>query len=178
MIGIVSWGEASARDVVRRVNKLVVNPVMMRLAGRRYWYASAIHHRGRRSGREYATPVVADVIKGGFLIPLPYGTEVDWLRNVLAARQATLDVHGKTVTVGEPRVLPADQVLSLLPSARASWWRLMRMDSFLQVLTVPPTAPSKRTATRKRPATASTRKPRTRTPRASTPHRNGTSWAG
>jgi hypothetical protein len=51
-MGIVSWGGAQAWDAVRQVNKRVANPVMLRLAGRRYWYAAAIHHRGRRSGRE------------------------------------------------------------------------------------------------------------------------------
>ncbi|HUH69305.1 MAG TPA: nitroreductase, partial [Mycobacterium sp.] len=57
---------------------------MLRLAGRKHWYASAIRHAGRRSGKQYATPVVADRVADGFVIPLPYGTRVDWLQNVLA----------------------------------------------------------------------------------------------
>jgi deazaflavin-dependent oxidoreductase (nitroreductase family) len=183
MLEIVSWGEASARDAVRRFNKLVVNPVMMRLAGRRYWYASAIRHRGRRSGREYATPVVAEEVDGGFVIPLPYGTHVDWLRNVLAAGQAVLEIHGKTFTVLEPRVLPSDQALPLLPSARASWWRLTGIDAFLEVRTAPEPAPPERPAarkrpstgtTRKRPSTGTTRKPVTRTARETTAARRRT----
>jgi hypothetical protein len=32
-------------------------PTMMKLAGRRYFFAGIIRHSGRRSGREYATPV-------------------------------------------------------------------------------------------------------------------------
>jgi deazaflavin-dependent oxidoreductase (nitroreductase family) len=125
------------RDAVRRYNKYVLNPLMLRLAGRRHWYASALHHVGRRSGRAYVTPVVADAVAGGYLVPLPYGSDVDWLRNVLAAGTCTLDVHGRTVALHAPQVLPAERVLPLLPSSRAAWWRLTRMREFL-VLSIEP----------------------------------------
>lgn len=148
-MGNVLRGDATARDTVRRFNRRVLNPLMMRLAGRRYWYASVIHHSGRRSGREYATPVVAYAIDGGFLIPLPYGTDVDWLRNVLTAGEAILDVHGKTGTVREPIVLAWDQALPLLPPARASFWRRLPRVSFLRVNTAPDTMPPNRPATPK-----------------------------
>jgi deazaflavin-dependent oxidoreductase (nitroreductase family) len=170
---IVSWGEASVRDAVRRFNKLVINPVVVRVAGRRYWSAAVIHHRGRSSGREYATPVFAEAVHGGFLIPLPYGTKVDWLRNVLAAGQATLEVYGKTFKVQEPVVVSSGQALPLLSSARAVWWRLMRMGSFLQVATAPVATPGQRAALRKRPATESVDAPRT-TPHATAPRRRST----
>ena len=41
-----------------------------------------------------------------FVVPLPYGTRVDWLRNVLAARRATIDAQGKTYNVVEPVARP------------------------------------------------------------------------
>lgn len=78
---------ASVRDAVRVFNKHALNPVMMRMAGRKHWYAGVIRHTGRRTGQEYATPVVADRVADGFIVPLPHGTGVDWLRNVLAAPQ-------------------------------------------------------------------------------------------
>lgn len=125
------------RDIVRRYNKYVLNPLMLILAGRRYWYASALHHVGRRSGRRYVTPVVADAVADGYLVPLPYGTGVDWLRNILAAGTCTLDVHGRTVTAHALEVIPAERALALLPPSRASWWRLVGMDEFLKLSTAP-----------------------------------------
>src|SRR5215218_6462770 len=59
-------------NAVRTFNKHVFNPAMVRLAGRRHWYAAAIRHKGRRSGKEYATPVVAELVEDGFIVPLPY----------------------------------------------------------------------------------------------------------
>jgi len=67
---------------VRRIRKGIINPAMLLLAGRRHWYGAALHHIGRRSDRPYTTPVVAEPAADGFVIPLPYGTDVDWLRNI------------------------------------------------------------------------------------------------
>lgn len=92
-------------DAVRVFNKHLLNPAMMLLAGRRYWYASVIEHTGRRTGKRYATPVVAERVTDGFIIPLPYGTHTDWLRNVLAAGHATIRVHGKTYKAVDPQIL-------------------------------------------------------------------------
>lgn len=65
---------------MRTFNKYVLNPPMRLPAGRKHWYASVIRHIGRRSGKAYATPVVAERVPDGFVIPLPYGADVDWLR--------------------------------------------------------------------------------------------------
>jgi deazaflavin-dependent oxidoreductase (nitroreductase family) len=61
-----------------------------------------IRHRGRRSGKEYAAPVVVKPIEEGFIVPLPYGEDVDWLKNVQAAGRATVEAKGETYAVGEP----------------------------------------------------------------------------
>ena len=79
-----SW-PAPFRTLIRTSNKYLLNPLMLQLAGRRHWYASVIEHTGRRSGKRYSTPIVADQVGEDILIPLPYGTQVDWVRNVLTA---------------------------------------------------------------------------------------------
>ena len=95
------------RDAVRSFNKHALNPAMMYLAGRRYWYAAVVRHTGRQSGRHYATPVVADRVTDGFIVPLPYGTRVDWLRNVQASGTAAVTAGGHTYDVIEPEIIDA-----------------------------------------------------------------------
>jgi hypothetical protein len=113
------------RDAVRIFNKHLLNPVMLQLAGRKHWYASVIRHSGRRSGKGYATPVVAEHVTGGFIVPLPYGTRVDWLRNVLAAGEATVVAHGQTCDVVGPEILDAPTALpQISPSHRRTFQRL------------------------------------------------------
>ncbi|MDH6194026.1 deazaflavin-dependent oxidoreductase (nitroreductase family) [Mycobacterium frederiksbergense] len=113
------------RDAVRSFNRYALNPVMMCLAGRKHWYASVIRHTGRTSGKHYAKPVVAEQVSGGILIPLPYGTHVDWLRNVRAAGHATVTTAGETLEVTKPEVIDLSQARSELPPGRH--WALQRI---------------------------------------------------
>ncbi|MGF1595335.1 MAG: nitroreductase/quinone reductase family protein [Acidimicrobiales bacterium] len=56
-----------------------------------------IRHVGRSSGRPYRTPLEALPVDGGFIFTLVYGSRSDWVQNVLAAGEATLEVEGKVV---------------------------------------------------------------------------------
>ena len=107
-------------------------PPMMNLAGRRHWYAAVIRHRGRRSGREYTTPVVAVPAAGdAFVIPLPYGEEVDWLKNVLAAGRATVGAKGEIYDIFEPEVIAAAEASPLLDERHRRTWRRFGIEHFL-----------------------------------------------
>ncbi len=121
------------KDKVRTFNKYVLNPVMMLLAGRKHWYASVIRHTGRRSGRHYATPVVAEQIDNGFIIPLPYGTDVDWLRNVQATGEAIVSTGGRNYNVAEPRIIDAQTANRLLSTRRAAAFERFGVDRFLRL---------------------------------------------
>ena len=112
--------------LIRRFNRAILNPVMLRIADRLHGsYPAVVSHVGRRSGRPYRTPVVARPIRGGFVIPLPYGMDTDWCRNVRAAGHCTLERSGETFDVGSPEVVAADEVLPLVPDrVRRTWQRV------------------------------------------------------
>ena len=121
------------RDAVRSFNKHVLNPAMMHLAGRRYWYAAVMRHTGRRSGRHYATPVVADRVANGFIVPLPYGTDVDWLRNVQASGAAAVSIGGHTYDVVEPEIIDAATAGPQLSPGRRRVFQAFGIERFLTV---------------------------------------------
>ncbi len=58
---------AMVRDRVRQFNKNVLNPVVLPLAGSRVRFYAIVRHVGRRSGRSYSTPVVAQPTADGFV---------------------------------------------------------------------------------------------------------------
>jgi deazaflavin-dependent oxidoreductase (nitroreductase family) len=119
-----SW-PAPLRRAIRVWNKYVTNPVMRRFAGGENSYAGVIDHVGRKSGKQYSTPIGAERIADGFLIPLGYGAQVDWLRNVLAAGRATVTSKGETREVRNPRVIDAREALPILePAVRRRYERL------------------------------------------------------
>lgn len=121
------------RDMVRAFNKRVLNPVMLRMAGRRHWYAAVLRHTGRRSGESYVTPVVAERIEDGFIIPLPYGTKVDWLQNMLAAGHATIATKGNSYEVVNPAIIDAAAALPRVSPRRGRAWRFLGIQHYVQV---------------------------------------------
>ncbi len=64
----------------------------------------AVHHRGRKSGREYRTPVKVFRRGNDYVVALPYGATCDWARNVLAAGRCDLEIRGTRMPMAEPTV--------------------------------------------------------------------------
>lgn len=109
-------GNPRAIRLLTSYHKHVTNPVMVRFFSGRSAHAGLIEHVGRRSGRSYVTPVTAHRSEDTIIVPLPYGTDVDWLRNVQAAGDGVVKLEGRAFYVDEPEVVPVDDVLPLLPS--------------------------------------------------------------
>ena len=96
-------------------HKYVTNPVMVRLFSGRWSVNALLHHVGRRSGKAYATPLTAHRSEDTIIVPLPYGTETDWLRNLQAAGQGVVELEGHRFSVDEPEVVVIEEVMPLLP---------------------------------------------------------------
>jgi deazaflavin-dependent oxidoreductase (nitroreductase family) len=78
----------------------------MRFAGSRLvpLYA-VIEHRGRRSGRLYATPVAARPTRDGFIVPMAFGEQADWYQNTVAAGGCVIRWRGMTYHLVEPEMV-------------------------------------------------------------------------
>ena len=103
------------------------------LAGRKNSYAAAIRHTGRKSGKQYSTPVGAERVPDGFIVPLGYGTQVDWLQNVLAAGRATVSANGETHDVTGPEVIDAATALPMLSSTQRRTFERIGITQYLRV---------------------------------------------
>ncbi len=86
-----------------RFNRRFTNQVALRVAGYLPGFA-IVHHVGRNSGRAYRTPVNAFRTDGGYIIALTYGSESDWVQNVLAAGSCALQTRGRRVRLFHPRI--------------------------------------------------------------------------
>ena len=104
-------------DRLARFNRGVPNRVIGKIAGRRLSPVAYMVHQGRRSGRQYRTPVMPLPLGDGFLVSLPYGADRDWVRNVVAAGRCTLLRGGRRFELTDPRLLDAAGAAPLLPAA-------------------------------------------------------------
>ena len=116
LVAGMRWKLPPVIDAVRRMNRSLTNPRVMRTAGSAGTQTSVIRHTGRTSGRTYETPVDVITTADGFLIALPYGTRADWVRNVVAAGSATIVSQGETYAVDGPIIATTAEVAGQLPA--------------------------------------------------------------
>ena len=91
------------------------NAVILPIAGRRFSPYALLKHTGRRSGRDYVTPLGAFPFGDGFVLPLAYGADVDWCRNIMASGQAILKWHGREYVLERPELFPIDATVQAYP---------------------------------------------------------------
>jgi len=133
LVAGLRWQLGPVVDAVRRVNRSVTNPRVMRTAGSAQTQTSVIAHVGRKSGRAYETPVDIISTTTGLLIALPYGTRVDWLRNVVAAGSATVVTRGDRVDVERPTIVATADVAALIPRRTLRTLRLLGVNQCLHL---------------------------------------------
>ena len=95
--------------VMAKINRRATNKVVGLLAPHLPPWAVLVH-RGRKSGKEYRTPVAAYLKGGSFTVPIGYGEESDWLRNLLAAGGGELVRRGETRAFTNVRVVDRSEV--------------------------------------------------------------------
>jgi deazaflavin-dependent oxidoreductase (nitroreductase family) len=105
------------------------NPFLGPVAGHLPWFC-ILHHVGRRSGRRYRTPL--NVFRRGdsWVFALTYGSEVQWLHNVLAAGGCEIESRGRLVRLDSPEVV-VDPSRRLVPPLVAFFLGLIRVTEFL-----------------------------------------------
>jgi deazaflavin-dependent oxidoreductase (nitroreductase family) len=96
---------------LRRLFGHVLNPLVL-------WYSNRfgntsqalVYHRGRKSVREYVTPLCMVSTPEGFIVPAAFGSNVDWLANLRATPDSKVVYEGSTYeTTAE--VIDLDQAI-------------------------------------------------------------------
>lgn len=87
-------------------------------------------HVGRRSGREYRTPVNVFRRDDWYVFAMTYGSDADWVRNVLAAGECGLVTRGRRLRLTAPRLVQDDE-RSGVPTPVRKVLGLLDVDEFL-----------------------------------------------
>jgi deazaflavin-dependent oxidoreductase (nitroreductase family) len=92
---------------------------------------SIVRHVGRTSGREYRNPVSAYPLGDGFVIPVLYGAQSQWVRNVMAAGRFTLRTKGRDYLLERPEIIPPAQALAAYPTLLRRLMRAQEIEDFV-----------------------------------------------
>ncbi len=115
---------------VRRVNRVFTNPVLGTVA----WLLpplAVVHHVGRKSGRAYRSPVVAFHDDAGVVIPMTYGRDVDWARNIVHAKGCELERMGRRIHLRNPRIVSFDRARGRLPAPLRALFRAASLPGYV-----------------------------------------------
>jgi deazaflavin-dependent oxidoreductase (nitroreductase family) len=102
---------------LRHFTARFVNP-LTRLAAPWLPGFAIVRHVGRRSRRAYRTPMNAFRRGDHYYFALTYGSDVDWLKNVIAAGGCEIETVGRRVHLVEPELIRDPELRFLPPPAR------------------------------------------------------------
>jgi len=113
---------------VAQVNKRVFNRLEMRRGVR-----PVLTHVGRSSGKVYQTPLDAHAVDNGYIFIVMYGSDSDWVKNVLAAGTAGLKVGDDQFDLVSPRLVTKDAAWQQIAKGTKAPPNFLRVTEYLQM---------------------------------------------
>jgi len=96
-----------------------------------------IHHRGRKSGRMYATPLGMRPLGDTFVMPRTFGENAAWYLNVKAAGWCVVTYRGREYTLVEPQVIEYSAAAPAFPRYELLQFRLVGINEYLRMRQAP-----------------------------------------
>ena len=122
-----------ARNAIRLVARFV-NPLTLLVAGRRWMrVVGVIRHRGRKTGRVYATPLGMRRLGDSFVMPLTFGDSAAWYRNVTASGACEVTYMGRSYTLTSPEVIEYEAAAPAFPRYELLQFRFVGIAQYLRM---------------------------------------------
>jgi deazaflavin-dependent oxidoreductase (nitroreductase family) len=127
--------EAASRTRMWRFRHIAtrhLNPVLVRVAGNLPGFGIVIHS-GRTTGRVYRSPINVFRRGNSYIFFLTYGSDAQWVKNILAAGSCSLEARGRVVelvdpvVVTDPELRPAPAAVRLIEGRIAGVTQYLRM---------------------------------------------------
>lgn len=126
-----------ARGTVRWLAALI-NPLILLVAGRRWMpILGVLHHRGRRSGRMFATPLGMRPLGNTFVMPRTFGENAGWYLNVQAAAWCVVTYRGHDYTLIEPEIVDYETAAPAFPRYELLQFRAIGINEYLRLRQAP-----------------------------------------
>ncbi|WP_156763008.1 nitroreductase family deazaflavin-dependent oxidoreductase [Mycobacterium sp. E787] len=107
------------------------NGMTRKISGTKRSSWGLLTHVGRRSGRVYQTSLGTAAYGDGFLLPLGYGRQTDWYRNLMSAGIGTLAWKGRTYALERPELISGPEAMRAWPLVSRMLLRLSGIHEFV-----------------------------------------------
>jgi deazaflavin-dependent oxidoreductase (nitroreductase family) len=111
-----------------------VNPVTRPVASKLPTFA-ILTHRRRKSGRTYRTPINV-FRRGDAYFFLTYGSDIEWVKNVLATGSCSIETRGRAVELVEPKLVTDPELRPAPPHVRLVERRIAGVTQYLKMRAV------------------------------------------
>jgi deazaflavin-dependent oxidoreductase (nitroreductase family) len=117
---------------MRHVATRYIDPLLLPLA-RKLPAFGVLTHVGRKTGRIYHTPI--NLFRQGdeYLFFLTYGSEVQWVRNVIAAGSGSVETRGRVVALVRPELITDPELRPAPPHVRFVERRIAGVTQYLRM---------------------------------------------
>lgn len=122
------------RHLVNRYVNPVTRPVAKKLPS-----CAILTHRGRNTGRTYRTPVNVFQRGSEYFFFLTYGSDVQWVKNVVANGFCSIETRGRVVELVEPRLITDPELRPAPPHVRFVERRIAGVTQYLRMRASPST---------------------------------------
>jgi len=112
------------------VTNRILGPLASRLPG-----MGIVICNGRRTHRQYRTPVMFFRRDNDFVFALTYGRDSQWVQNVLAQGSCAFETRGRTLRLSNPRIFH-DPQRSVAPLLHRLILGLLNVSDFLELAVV------------------------------------------
>jgi deazaflavin-dependent oxidoreductase (nitroreductase family) len=92
-----------------------------------------LRHRGRHTGRTFATPIGMRRLGDTFLIPRTFSDKAAWYLNIKAAGGVTVKYLGRTYQLVEPEVVDYATAKPAFPRYELLQFRLIGINEYLRL---------------------------------------------
>lgn len=122
-------------DRVRIFNKRVTNKILIHISGKKFGHFAILGHVGRKSGKLYRIPIIAEPFENGFVIAITYGKKADWYENVITRGACSLTWKRKEYSLVNPELIDKEIGLLAFPAIlrgalrKAGTGYFLRLDS-------------------------------------------------
>jgi deazaflavin-dependent oxidoreductase (nitroreductase family) len=109
-----------------------IDPLLLPVATRLPAFG-VLTHVGRKTGRVYRTPINLFRRGDAYLFFLTYGSDVQWVKNVIAAGSCSVETGGRVVELVEPELITDPTLRPAPPHVRFVERRIAGVTQYLRM---------------------------------------------